>query len=49
MSAMLTTREELDRLTESEIREFAACVLNELRFKQALSDKLTHEMAVSIG
>jgi len=46
MSAMLTTREELDRLTESEIREFAASLLNELRFKQALIDKLTHEMAV---
>jgi transposase len=43
---MLTTREELDRLNESEIREFAASLLNELRFKQALIDKLTHEMAV---
>ena len=51
MAAMLATREELDpkaldSLSATQLRDLASTLFNELRFKQALIDKLTHEMRV---
>jgi len=37
---------ELSALNEAELRALAARLLDEVRFKQAAIDKLTHEMAV---
>ena len=38
------TREELDRLNESQLRDLASTLIAEIRLKQTLIDKLTFEM-----
>ena len=43
---MVIAAHELDTLNEQQLREFAARLMAEVRHKQALIDKLTHEMAV---
>jgi transposase len=42
----MTSAPELDSLSTDELRQFASRLLEEMRGKQALIDKLTHEMAI---
>lgn len=43
---MLASSAEIDRLSEAQLREFTAALVQELALKQALIDRLTHEMAI---
>ena len=43
---MLASSAEIDRLCEAQLREFTAALVQELALKQALIDRLTHEMAI---
>lgn len=43
---MLASSAEIDRLSEAQLREFTAALVQELQSKQALIDRLTHEMAI---
>jgi len=43
---MLASSAEIDRLSEAQLREFTTALVKELKSKQALIDRLTHEMAI---
>jgi transposase len=43
---MLTSNVEIDRLNEVQLRELTAALIKDLKAKQALIDRLTHEMAI---
>ena len=43
---MLDSNVEIDRLNEVQLREFTAALIKDLKAKQALIDRLTHEMAI---
>ena len=46
IAPMLASSAEIDRLSEAQLREFTAALVQELALKQALTDRLTHEMAI---
>ncbi|NBW46366.1 MAG: IS66 family transposase, partial [Betaproteobacteria bacterium] len=43
---MLTSSVEIDQLNEVQLRELTAALIKDLKAKQALIDRLTHEMAI---
>jgi hypothetical protein len=43
---MLDSNVEIDRLNEVQLREFTAALIKDLKAKQALIDRPTHEMEI---